>query len=137
MHTRLFIIAHAPLASALRECAVHVFPDCAADLLVLDVPPHEPPEQTLAAARALLEPLGAASVLVLTDVVGATPCNVAQRLVDDVHSHLLAGVNLPMLIKILGSRTKALEGLAVEAKQAGCQGIVVAGEVLRKKVAEG
>ena len=42
-----------------------------------------------------------------------------------------------MLIKILGSRTKALEALAVEAKQAGCQGIVVAGEVLRKKVAEG
>ena len=42
-----------------------------------------------------------------------------------------------MLIKILGSRTKALEALAVEAKQAGCQGIVVAGEVLRKRVAEG
>ena len=45
MHTRLSS-SPAPLASALRECAVHVFPDCAADLLVLDVPTHEPPEQT-------------------------------------------------------------------------------------------
>lgn len=124
MHTRLFIIAHAPLASALRECAVHVFPDCAADLLVLDVPPHEPPEQTLAAARALLEPLGAASVLVLTDVVGATPCNVAQRLVDDVHSHLLAGVNLPMLLRAWCYRAEPLDALAKRALAGATQGVM-------------
>ena len=124
MHTRLFIIAHAPLASALRECAVHVFPDCAADLLVLDVPPHEPPEQTLAAARALLEPLGAASVLVLTDVVGATPCNVAQRLVDDVHSHLLAGVNLPMLLRALCYRHEDVDSLVSRAVDGGKAGVM-------------
>ena len=124
MNTRLFIIAHAPLAHALRECAMHVFPDCADDLLALDVPPHEPPEQTLAAARALLEPLGAASVLVLTDVVGATPCNVAQRLVDDVHSHLLAGVNLPMLLRAWCYRAEPLDALAKRALAGATQGVM-------------
>ena len=51
-------------------------------------------------------------MLVLTDVVGATPCNVAQRLVDDVHSHLLAGVNLPMLLRAWCYRAEPLDALA-------------------------
>ena len=55
MNTRLLIIAHAPLAHALRECALHVFPDCWQEVLALDVPPHEAPEATLSAARALME----------------------------------------------------------------------------------
>ena len=124
MNTRLFIIAHAPLAHALRECAMHVFPDCADDLLALDVPPHEPPEQTLAAAQALLAPLGRAPMLVLTDVVGATPCNVAQRLVDDVNSHLLAGVKLPMLLRAWCYRAEPLDALAKRALAGATQGVM-------------
>ncbi len=82
MSTSILLIAHAPLAHALRECALHVFADCGDAVAALDVPPHEPPEQTLANARALLAGLATESTLVLTDVFGATPCNVAQRLVD-------------------------------------------------------
>lgn len=76
-------------------------------------------------------------VLILTDMFGGTPTNLSLSLLGSGRLEVLTGVNLPMLIKILGSRTKPLQVLAVEAKQAGCQGIVVAGEVLRKKVAEG
>ncbi len=54
MSTSILLIAHAPLAHALRECALHVFADCGDAVAALDVPPHEPPEQTLANARALL-----------------------------------------------------------------------------------
>jgi len=68
---------------------------------------------------------------------GGTPTNMSLSLLGSGQLEVLTGVNLPMLIKILGSRTRPLQTLAVEAKQAGCQGIVVAGEVLRKKVAEG
>ena len=123
MNTRLFIIAHAPLAHALRECAMHVFPDCADDLLALDVPPHEPPEQTLAAAQALLAPLGRAPMLVLTDVVGATPCNVARRLVDDAHSRLVAGVNLPMLLRAWCYRVEPVDALVQRALAGATQGV--------------
>ncbi len=124
MNTRLFIIAHAPLAHALRECAMHVFPDCADDVLVLDVPPHEPPEQTLAAARALLACHGQAPVLVMSDVLGATPCNVAQRLIDGVQSCLIAGVNLPMLLRAWCYRSEPMDVLVQRALAGATQGVV-------------
>ena len=47
----ILIIAHAPLASALRECALHVFPDCAAGLQALDIAPNASPEDSLHLAR--------------------------------------------------------------------------------------
>lgn len=124
MNTRIFLIAHAPLASALRECALHVFPDCADDVLALDVPPHEPPEQTLADAQALLAVHGEAPVLVLADVLGATPCNVAQRLVDDERSCLVAGVNLPMLLRAVCYRGEPLQALTARALAGATQGVV-------------
>lgn len=124
MNTRLLIIAHEPLAQALRECALHVFPDCAADLQALDVPADEAPEATLRAARALSEHRGSAPLLVLTDLVGATPANVAQRLVDGVHSRLVAGVNLPMLLRAVSYRAEPLEQVAARALAGGAQGVV-------------
>lgn len=124
MNTRLFIIAHAPLAHALRECALHVFPDCADEVLALDVPPDEPPEQTLAAAQALLARQGQAPVLVLADVLGATPCNVAQRLIDDRHSCLVAGVNLPMLLRAVCYRSEPLAALTARALAGATQGVL-------------
>ncbi|WP_428558860.1 MAG: PTS sugar transporter subunit IIA [Solidesulfovibrio sp. DCME] len=97
-----------------------------------------PVDATLVTLKAAIkETEQGAGVLVLTDMFGGTPTNLSLSLLGTGHLEVLTGVNLPMLIKILGSRTRPLQALAVEAKQAGCQGIVVAGEVLRKKVAEG
>ena len=47
----ILIIAHAPLAHALRQCALHVFPDCGALVAAIDVQPNLSPEETLATAR--------------------------------------------------------------------------------------
>ena len=116
--TSILIIAHAPLAHALRECALHVFPDCAGSVAALDVPPNEPPEATLAQARILLEQLGADSTLVLT------PCNVAQRLVDGVHSRLVTGANLPMLLRAVSYRHESLDSVVNRAVVGGTQGVM-------------
>ncbi|MEY4442051.1 MAG: hypothetical protein RL442_1051, partial [Pseudomonadota bacterium] len=71
MNTHLLIIAHAPLAHALRECAMHVFPEVGAAVAAVDVQAHDAPELTLAQAREALRSLGeSAPTLVLTDVVG-------------------------------------------------------------------
>lgn len=124
MTTRLLVIAHAPLAHALRECALHVFPDCGPDLLALDVPPDEAPDATLATAQALLAAQGTAPLLVLTDLFGATPCNVARRLVQDCGACLVAGVNLPMLLRALSYRAEAPEALADRALAGATQGVL-------------
>lgn len=124
----ILIIAHAPLAHALRQCALHVFPDAAPAIAALDVQPNTPPEQTLASARILLEQLQAGArsdaTLVLTDTFGATPCNVAQKLVDGLHSKLVAGVNLPMLLRSVDYRGESLDALVSRAIVGGNQGIM-------------
>ena len=120
----IFIIAHAPLASALRQCVLHVFPDNAAGLVALDVQPNVPPEETLAQARILFRQMGTSHALVLADVFGATPCNVAQKLIDGQRSKLVAGVNLPMLLRTVNYRQESLDLLVTRAVAGGTQSIM-------------
>jgi PTS system mannose-specific IIA component len=124
MNTGILIIAHAPLASALRTSVLHVYPDAAAGVRALDVQPNEPTDTTRAAAQALLQQMGTPNTLVLTDVFGATPCNVAQRVVDGQHSKLVAGVNLPMLLRTVNYRHEALDVLVARALAGGTQSIM-------------
>ena len=120
----IFIIAHAPLASAMRQCVLHVFPDNPASVVALDVQPNLPPEETLAQARILFSQMATSHALVLTDVFGATPCNVAQKLVDGVNSKLIAGINLPMLLRTVSYRHEPLDALVVRALAGGTQGVM-------------
>ena len=120
----IFIIAHAPLARALRECALHVYPDCASAVVAFDVLPHQPPEESLAAARVAMAQMGTNSNLVLTDVFGATPCNVAQKLVDGVSSRLITGVNLPMVLRTVCYCQEPLDALVNRAVIGGTQGVM-------------
>jgi PTS system ascorbate-specific IIA component len=124
MNTGIFIIAHAPLASALRDCVLHVYPEAAAGVVALDVPPNEATEVTRLAAITLMAQLGAPNTLMLTDVFGATPCNVAQKVVDGVHSKLVAGVNLPMLLRTVNYRHEPLDVLVARALSGGAQCIM-------------
>jgi PTS system ascorbate-specific IIA component len=119
----ILLIAHAPLASALRAGALHVFPDAA--VAALDVGAADAPEATLASAQAALRGLPAGQgVLVLADMVGATPCNVARRLAGGEAMRLLAGANLPMLLRALSYRGEPLEVMMRKALDGGVQGIV-------------
>ena len=124
----ILLIAHAPLANALRQCALHVFPDCGATVMAIDVQPNLSPEETLGSARIALDQLSRVpnvkGVLVLADIFGATPSNVAQKLVDGTKTRLITGVNLPMLLRSVSYRHEPLDSLVSRAMIGGTQGVM-------------
>ena len=124
----ILLIAHAPLANALRQCALHVFPECGPNVMAIDVQPNLSPEETLGTARIALDQLARQAhiqgVLVLADIFGATPSNVAQKLVDGVSSRLITGVNLPMLLRAVSYRHESLDTLVSRAVIGGTQGVM-------------
>src|SRR5256885_5839216 len=123
----LMIIAHAPLASALKAVAEHTFPDCARTLEALDVSPDMAIEAVEARARELLEQVRNPEALIFTDVFGATPCNVAQRLASGVEGaqvKVIAGVNVPMLWRSLCYADEPLDMLVARAVAGATQGVM-------------
>jgi len=122
--TGLFIIAHAPLASALREAAMHAFPEAAKAIAIYDVPPGDATEIYEAEASRRLASLGTTETLVLTDVFGATPCNVAKRLAELPGVRVVAGVNVPMLWRALNYRQKSLDEMVTLALAGASQGVM-------------
>ena len=120
----LMIIAHAPLASSLKAGAEHTFPDCARSLEALDVVPDMPIEQVETLARDMLARVRTPEALIFTDVFGATPCNVAQRLGDGEQVRVIAGVNVPMLWRSLCYFGEPLETVVARAMSGATQGVM-------------
>ena len=121
----LLIIAHAPLATSLKAVAGHTFPDCVPAIAALDVTPQMTADEAEARARDLLAALGTEQTLVLTDVFGATPCNVAQRLGDDpARIRVVAGVNVPMLWRTLCYSDSTLDAMVSRAVAGATQGVM-------------
>lgn len=123
---RVFLLAHAPLASALRDAALHAFPECASDVEALDVDALASKEFV---AERLLERLAGCPrpTLVLVDVAGATPANALVTLpVGLPQVSIVAGVNLPMLWRALCYRNDctSLDELADRALEGGVRGIM-------------
>jgi len=123
----LLLIAHAPLASALKTVAEHTFPNCAGQLVVLDVTPEMSVEQVLVAAQSLLAAGAHEDWLILTDVFGATPSNAARQLLDSKgHRRMVSGINVPMLWRTLCYGSEPLDALVHLAAEGGTAGVVIA-----------
>ena len=120
----VLLIAHAPLASALLSVAGHCYEEKGHLFEAIDVEPSMTPETVESLARAALARLNAPEVLVLTDVFGATPCNVAQRLADGVNVRVVAGVNVPMLWRSLCYLGEPLDALVARAVSGASQGVM-------------
>lgn len=120
----VLLIAHAPLASALLSVAGHCYEEKGHLFEAIDVEPTMSVDVVEGLARAALARLNAPEVLVLTDVFGATPCNVAQRLSDGVSVRVVAGVNVPMLWRSLCYLGEPLEALVARAVSGASQGVM-------------
>jgi PTS system ascorbate-specific IIA component len=91
---------------------------------------HDDPELILPHAKELVKDLNDGSgVLILSDICGATPCNIASRLVDPGHAELISGVNLPMLVRALTYREESLTSVMEKAMAGGVNGVMHLSEV--------
>jgi PTS system ascorbate-specific IIA component len=83
------------------------------------------PDVILSGALKLIRELDSGSgVLVLSDICGATPCNIGSRLVRQGKVECLAGVNLPMLVRALTYRHEPLAIASEKALAGGKEGVL-------------
>ncbi len=120
----ILIIAHAPFATALRDCISHIYGGLPARIGAIDITPDCDPAQLVATAESELRRLAEENgALVLTDLYGATPSNIAARLATIPNVRVLAGVNLPMLVRAVCYRSIPLDTLVDKALSGGIKGI--------------
>jgi PTS system ascorbate-specific IIA component len=96
-----------------------------AQLAQLGVAVQDDPLDLLPLAREMIKLVDTGDgVLIMSDVYGATPSNVAMKLLVPGRVEGLAGVNLPMLLRALTYRDKDMETLVMRATTGGRDGIV-------------
>ncbi len=121
----ILIIAHGTLGESLIHCASHVIGRRPQNLMQIGVSVKDDPQAVLPRAIRLVKDLDDGSgVLVLSDIYGATPCNIATRLVVPGRVEGVAGVNLPMLVRALTYSTESLEKVVAKALSGGTEGIL-------------
>ena len=126
LRTLLILVGHSPLATAFQEVARHAFPDCSADVMALDIPAQSSLEDAQLEVRRILSCSQGRPVLVLVDVLGATPANaVTACLPEFPQIRIVSGLNAPMLWRTLCYRAEPLEQLAAMAVAGGQRGISV------------
>ena len=120
----IMVVSHEPLGTALIRCTRHVFGRLPPQVAALDVIPDEDPEAAVNAARELLKRINDGSgVIVFTDCFGATPSRIAMKLAEPLRVYVVAGVNLPMLLKAITQRRQPVDEV-VDAVIACGQGAI-------------
>jgi mannose PTS system EIIA component len=121
----ILILTHGTLGESLIHCASHVLNKRPPRLKQLGVTAHDDPALLLPQARALTKELDdGAGVLILSDMYGGTPSNLASKLVAPGKIEAVAGVSLPMLIRVLTYRDRDLQTIVTKAISGGCEGVI-------------
>ncbi len=121
----IFLVTHGTLGEALIQCACHVLNRRPPAIAQLGVSSQDDPLDLLPLAHEMLGWVDQGQgVVVLTDIFGATPSNLASRLLEPGRIEGVAGVNLPMLLRVLTHRDKNLEALLQRAVSGGCDGVM-------------
>lgn len=121
----ILLITHGSYGEALVQNACHVLNKRPLQLNQLGLSAQDDPLDLLPLARQMLHLVDDGDgVLLLTDIFGATPSNLALKLLEPGRVEGLTGVNLPMLLRALNYRDKGMATLLVRARDGGRDGIL-------------
>jgi len=121
----ILIVAHGAVGEALIHSASHVLGRRPLRVRQVGITVHDDPEAMLPQAQDLVQQLDEGDgVLVLTDIYGATPGNIALRLLEPGRVEGIAGVNLPMLVRALTYREQGLAVAVEKALSGGLEGVI-------------
>ncbi len=121
----VLLITHGRYGKDLLASASHVLGRPLSNVGHLAVSAKDKPEALLNAARRLLHSLDdGGGVLVMTDMYGSTPCNIATELIGEGNVEAVSGVSLPMLVRSLAYRDAPLPSVRDKAIAGGTEGVV-------------
>ena len=121
----ILIVAHDTLPDSLVKAVTHVLGSRPPQFETLSVSASDDPFHLLPAAKETVAKLDTGDgVLVFSDIYGATPCNLASKLLQPGHVEVIAGVNLPMLVRAFTYRAKGMDTMIRKAISGGCDGVV-------------
>jgi PTS system ascorbate-specific IIA component len=121
----ILIIAHGGFGESLLECAKHVIGNEPRQVAYLAVTNQDDPDHLLPVAQNLVAKLNEGDgVLVLSDMYGATPCNIVSKLLIPGVVEGVAGVNMPMIVRTMTYRHESLMALVEKAVAGGREGVV-------------
>lgn len=121
----VLLITHGTLGESLLQCACHVLNRRPPQIAQLGVAAQDDPLDLLPVARQLKDMVDSGDgVLILTDIFGATPSNVATKLLEANRVEAISGANLPMLLRALTYREKDIKTLVQRAITGACDGVV-------------
>ena len=124
MSIGVLLITHPGVGSALLHTATRIFGSCPLGTKCLEVPAGAHLEPLLDKAAELMLALDQGDgVLIVSDLYGATPCNIACRLADTGRAAVLAGVNLSMLLRVYNYPNEDLDTLCEKAFEGGLRGV--------------
>ena len=119
-----FLITHTTYGESLIQCACHVLNRRPPQIVQLGVAAQDDPLDLLPLAEGMMRFVDTGEgVLIMTDIYGATPCNIALKLLEPGRVEGIAGVNLPMLLRALTYREKGMGVLLTRAIAGGRDGV--------------
>ncbi|MCG6966636.1 MAG: PTS fructose transporter subunit IIA [Chromatiaceae bacterium] len=126
MTVGILLVTHPGVGSAMLHIASRIVGKVTLPIKCLEVPPDAPVESACESARSMLKVLDrGGGVLVLTDIYGATPHNIARDVACDREgTAVLSGLNLPMLVRVFNYPDDDLDTLASKAAEGGNRGIM-------------
>ena len=126
MSIGILLVTHSGLGHSLLRSARVILAAEPADAEAIDVPGDSDPDAVFELALAACRRLDSGDgILVLTDLFGSTPSNIAGRLTEHHNVLVLAGVNLPMLVRALNYRASPLDELGRKALHGARDGMVM------------